>query len=77
MAEHHEGDISTTFESMLNVVLRWIIGWLVTSPVTGLFMFIGVEIGSLFSTGSLVPGARIIEGILWLAGPEVLCMDYH
>jgi hypothetical protein len=30
---------------------------------------IGLEVGSLISTGSLVPGARVAEGILWMAGP--------
>jgi hypothetical protein len=24
---------------------------------------------SLISTGSLVPGARVVEGVLWMAGP--------
>jgi hypothetical protein len=28
-----------------------------------------MEIGSVISTGSLVPGARMAEGILWMAGP--------
>jgi hypothetical protein len=32
-------------------------------------VFLGVEIGSLVSSGSLVPGARIIAGTLWMAGP--------
>jgi len=36
----------------------------------GAVVFVGVEAGSLLSTGSLVPGARLVEGILWMAGPE-------
>ena len=32
----------------------------------GVIVFVGVEVGSLFATGSLVPGARVVEGILWL-----------
>jgi hypothetical protein len=36
----------------------------------GAVVFIGVEIGSLISSGSLVPGARLAGGILWMAGPS-------
>ena len=36
----------------------------------GFVVFVGVEVGSLLSTGSLVPGARVAEGMLWLAGPS-------
>ncbi len=28
-----------------------------------------MELGSLISTGSLVPGARIVNGVIWMAGP--------
>lgn len=33
-------------------------------------MCLGVEAGSLITTGSLVPGARVVAGTLWLAGPS-------
>jgi hypothetical protein len=36
----------------------------------GAVVFIGLEIGSLISNGSLVPGARLASGILWMAGPS-------
>jgi len=36
----------------------------------GLVAFIGIEAGSLIGTGSLVPGARLVNGILWMAGPS-------
>jgi hypothetical protein len=52
------------------------VGWLlkfgagtVLGPVVGAVVFVGVEIGSLISTGSLVPGARLVGGVLWMAGP--------
>ncbi len=35
----------------------------------GAVVVIGVEIGSLIATGSLVPGAIIVGGVPWLAGP--------
>ena len=38
-------------------------------PLGGIVVFVGMEIGSLISAGSLVPGARLAEGILWMAGP--------
>ena len=51
-------------------------GWLlkfgtgtVLGPVVEAVPFVGVEIGSLVSTGSLIPGARLAGGILWMAGP--------
>ncbi|HWU89045.1 MAG TPA: hypothetical protein VN253_17390 [Kofleriaceae bacterium] len=52
------------------------VGWLIKfgvgsaiSAVAGMVVFVGVEIGSLISTGSLIPGAKLIEGVLWMAGP--------
>jgi len=35
----------------------------------GAVVLLGVEIGSLINTGSLVPGTIIVGGIPWLAGP--------
>ena len=37
-------------------------------PIAGVVL-IGIEIGSLITTGSFAPGAIIAGGIPWLAGP--------
>lgn len=63
----YSSDIGSAFESIVSWLLRFGIGSVLT-PV-GVVVFVGVEIGSLISTGSLVPGARIVEGVLWMAGP--------
>ena len=75
VAEHHEGIyISGTFEDILNTCNK-MDGWkLVFRSGIGLIIFIGIDVGSLFSTGSLVPGVRVVGGVLWLAGPEVHSM---
>lgn len=64
----YSSDIGSTFESLTNWLIKFSVGTLL-SPV-GVIVFVGVEIGSLISTGSLVPGARVIEGVLWMAGPS-------
>lgn len=65
----YDSDIGSTFESLLGWVLKFGIGTALNSVGFGAIVFIGVEIGSLISTGSLVPGARVIGGMLWMAGP--------
>ncbi|PMD49489.1 uncharacterized protein K444DRAFT_623035 [Hyaloscypha bicolor E] len=57
----------STFESLINTVVKWSVGSLLDG--VGILIFIGVEVGSLVMTGSLVPGARILNGVLWMAGP--------
>jgi hypothetical protein len=65
----YSSSIGSAFES----IVSWLIKFGVTTVIDGVFgasvVFIGVEIGSLIATGSLVPGARVIGGILWMAGP--------
>lgn len=63
----YSSDIGSSFEKTLGWLVKFGIGSVAT-PV-GLVIFVGVEAGSLISTGSLVPGARIVEGVLWMAGP--------
>ncbi|HNP28530.1 MAG TPA: hypothetical protein PKK23_05765 [Nitrospirales bacterium] len=76
--EFAEADFLTNleYESGIGGALEKMVGWLikfgvgsVIGPVGGAVVFIGVEVGSLATTGSLVPGARIVGNILWLAGP--------
>ncbi len=64
------------YQSGIGGALEKVVGWLirfgvgsVIGPVGGAVVFIGVEVGSLATTGSLVPGARIVGNLLWLAGP--------
>ncbi|MEI6399207.1 MAG: hypothetical protein WCO71_10585, partial [Pseudomonadota bacterium] len=65
---NYSSDIGSTFESIAGWLVKFGIGTAL-SPV-GVVVFVGVEIGSLISSGSLVPGARLIGGVLWMAGPE-------
>ena len=65
--EYHSG-IADALESLAGWLIRFGVGSIV-GPLGGVVIFIGIEVGSLASTGSLVPGARIIGNILWLAGP--------
>jgi hypothetical protein len=67
--EHHESNITGWLEDIADFVIKWVVGGVIINPGTGLIIFLGVEAGSLIATGSLVPGARIIAGTLWLAGP--------
>lgn len=63
----YSSDIGSALEKAVSWLVKFGVGSVLT-PV-GAVLFIGVEIGSLISTGSLVPGARLAEGILWMAGP--------
>jgi hypothetical protein len=65
---NYSSDIGQAFESVLNTIVEWSAGSIL-GPA-GIFIFIGVEVGSYIATGSLVPGARILEGVLFMAGPE-------
>ena len=64
----YSSDIGSALESALNWLVKWSVGSLL-API-GTTVFLGLEIGSLISTGSLVPGARVAEGVLWMAGPS-------
>lgn len=64
----YDSDIGSALESVLSWVVKFAVGAAV-GPVGGAVVFVGFEIGSLISSGSLVPGARMVEGILWMAGP--------
>ncbi|MCZ2404222.1 hypothetical protein IV498_13795 [Paenarthrobacter sp. Z7-10] len=66
----YSSDIGSTLESAVSFVTRWLVGSTPLGQAIGLVIFVGVEVGSLISTGSLVPGARVVEGVLWLAGPS-------
>lgn len=78
LGEFSDAQLLTNLEysSGIGSVLEAAVGWLlkfgagtVLGPVVGAVAFVGVEIGSLISTGSLVPGARLVGDILWMAGP--------
>jgi hypothetical protein len=65
----YESGIGGVFESVMDVVVRWMIGETI-GFAGALIIFVGVEFGSLVTTGGLTAGARVIEGILWMAGPS-------
>jgi len=64
----YDSDIGSAFESLVSWIIKFGVGTVFGAGV-GVVVFVGVEIGSLISTGSLVPGARVLEGVLWMAGP--------
>jgi hypothetical protein len=66
----YSSDFVSTLEGAMSALTRFVVGSTPLGAALGVIVFVGVEVGSLISTGSLVPGARIIEGILWLAGPS-------
>lgn len=63
----YRSDIGSALESVLGGLLKFGVGTALT-PV-GAVVFVGVSLGSLIETGSLVPGARLVAGTLWMAGP--------
>ncbi|KAJ9640084.1 hypothetical protein H2199_006318 [Coniosporium tulheliwenetii] len=64
----YTSSIGQAFESALGLLAKYVVGTALSG--VGLIVFVGVEVGSLIKTGSLVPGARVLSGILWLAGPS-------
>src|SRR5262249_38600610 len=54
-------------EGTFEWITKFAVGTALT-PVMGI-VFVGVESASLIGTGSLGPGARILAGTLWMAGP--------
>ncbi|WP_142282916.1 hypothetical protein [Mycobacterium aquaticum] len=64
----YTSDIGEAFESLLDWALKSAFDG--AFPGGGAIIFVGTELGSLFTTGSLVPGARIVGPVLWLAGPS-------
>lgn len=64
------GSITGFLGDAIEFLLKYTVGALVVAgPGIGLLIFAGVELFSLATSGSLVPGARMIGGVLWLAGP--------
>ena len=69
---HTQLDYSSDFGSAALGLVDWAIKWGVGTALgpLGLVVFVGVEVGSLAASGSLVPGARVLDGVLWMAGPS-------
>lgn len=66
----YSSDFGSTALSALSVLGKWVVGATPVGAAAGFVIFAGVETASLISTGSLVPGARVVDGVLWLAGPS-------
>jgi hypothetical protein len=60
----------STAENALGIIAKFTFGSTPLGAALGIVVFVGAEVGSLISTGSLVPGARVVGGVLWLAGPS-------
>lgn len=74
-ADHVDSHIDYTSDigEAVGGALSWLVKFAagtVAGPIVGAVVFVGVEAVSYFETGSLIPGARVVEDILWLAGPE-------
>lgn len=71
--EDREGRLTGTIwdvaSHIADIAVRWLVGSLLITPGVGQIILVGVELGSLIGAGSLTAGARIIEGVLWMAGP--------
>jgi hypothetical protein len=64
----YKGWFTSVFDSLVSWAIQVGAGELI-GPI-GLVAFLGAEIGSLISSGSLAAGGRLIGGTLWLAGPS-------
>ena len=67
----HDNLLTGALGDVLEGIVTWGAGMLAITPGVGLVIVAGVELGSLISSGSFVPGAQIIGGTLWLAGRPV------
>jgi hypothetical protein len=59
LVDYLEAAVDALFEAAAGIALR----------LFGALVVVGLEVGSLLATGSLVPGAIIAGGIPWLTGP--------
>lgn len=64
----YESDFDSALETAAGWIVKAAVGY-VTGPVVGAVTFVGLSVGSYVVTGSMTPGARLAEGILWMAGP--------
>ncbi len=69
-------ETATEYDSAIGGVFETIAGWAIKAAIaytagtgTIVLVFVGVEVGSLAATGSLLPGAQIINDMYWMAGP--------
>jgi hypothetical protein len=69
VATQTRGSVSGPVTDVLDFALKFVVGGILIGPITGAIIFVGAELASLATSGSLVPGARILSGVLWLAGP--------
>jgi hypothetical protein len=67
--QDHRGDVTGPLADIGSFVVKAVAGLALGATGTAV-IFLGVEAGSLISSGSLVPGARLLDGVLWLAGPN-------
>jgi hypothetical protein len=63
----HSIDLVDYLEAAVDAIFEAAVGTVLTE--VGLVIVIGIEVGSVLTTGSLVPGAVIAGGIPWLTGP--------
>jgi len=70
LTTQYSSDLGSTVESVVSGIVPFLLGATPVGAMVGVVVFVGAEVGSLISTGSLVPGARLAGRVLWLAGPS-------
>jgi len=70
VTENHRNRFTGAIGDVLESLIKWTAGELVITPGTGLILVTATSVVSLATSGSLIPGARVIDGTLWLAGPS-------
>ena len=73
LTTQYSSDFGSTVESVISGIVPFLLGATPVGALVGVVVFVGAEVGSLISTGSLVPGARLAGRVLWLAGPSNTC----
>jgi hypothetical protein len=67
--ESAEGVITGAIDDVLDAALKWVAGTILVGTGSGLVILVGALLGSAVATGSFSAGARIVAGVLWMAGP--------
>jgi hypothetical protein len=68
VTENHRNRFTGAIGDLLESLIKWTAGELVITPGSGLILVTATSVVSLATSGSLIPGARVIDGTLWLAG---------
>lgn len=68
----HDNLLTGALGDVFEGIVTWGVGTLAITPGVGLVIVAGAAVVSAIGAQSLVPGAQILSGTLWLAGPSGL-----